>query len=193
MFKKRNTAAVRTERLTLIPLAARHAKEMLKLWRDPDIVRYMNLEAPAWRGECRVRIKRLLQANVGGGCPNHFVLALGQEVIGLAGFPLDKKEGPSFGLYYLLSKKYWGCGYALEASGAVLSYLFEHYPKAVVHADSVADNRASVAILKKLGFQQTKKDEGAFTKNGDKQDILHFTLQANADSPANHSGIILDK
>lgn len=184
MFGKRNQIILKTERLSLIPLARRHEKEMLKLWGDPDIVRYMNLPAYRRRAECRMRIKRLLNANIAGGCPNQFVLLLGQEVVGLAGFPLDKEEGPQFGLYYLLLKKYWGQGYATEAAGAVLAYLFEHYPAAVVLGDSVADNRASVAVLEKLGFKLTRKEAGAFTKNGEGLDILHFRLQANADASA---------
>ena len=175
MFEKqKETVELHTERLALLPLTVLYAQDMLKLWNDPNVIRYMNLTVHNRPSECRARIKRLLGANLRGGCPNHFVLMAGEEVIGLAGFPLDREEELSFGFYYLLRKKYWGMGYALEAASRVLAYLFEQYPRATVYADSVADNTASVAILKRLGFQETRREEGGFTKNGMEQDILHF-------------------
>ncbi|MEI6102247.1 MAG: GNAT family protein, partial [Eubacteriales bacterium] len=130
--------------------------------------------------KCRARIKDLLKRNMKKGCPNHFVLLLGDEIIGLAGFPVMEqgiKDGSAWGFYYQIIKKYWGQGLGTEAAKALLAYLFQRYPHAVVYADSVADNLASATILKKLGFELKHTDEKCFTKNGLEQDILHFKTQ----------------
>ncbi|NER19829.1 MAG: GNAT family N-acetyltransferase [Symploca sp. SIO1C2] len=78
------------------------------------------------------------------------------DLVGFTGF-LDPEEGiPS--LIYGVHPNYWGCGYATEATSAVLSYALEKLAFPKVRADVDEPNIASVRVLEKLGMKQTGRE-----------------------------------
>jgi RimJ/RimL family protein N-acetyltransferase len=64
----------------------------------------------------------------------------------------EKRQGNVREVGYLLVPEARGCGYAGEALAAVLNHLFAEGQRKVV-ADVDPDNRASRALLERLGFQ----------------------------------------
>lgn len=54
---------------------------------------------------------------------------------------------------YHIGKKYWGKGYATEASKAVISYCFSKLKFRKIYADTDPNNLASQKVLEKLGFK----------------------------------------
>ncbi|MEC2715406.1 GNAT family N-acetyltransferase [Bacillus cereus] len=66
--------------------------------------------------------------------------------------PLDF-EITSTEMYYALSYDKWGKGYATEATYALLQYAFLKIGIERVVAVVFPENKASVRVLKKLGFQ----------------------------------------
>jgi aminoglycoside 6'-N-acetyltransferase len=58
----------------------------------------------------------------------------------------------SFG--FTLARPYWGQGYATEACGAVLEYLFSELKLHRVTADCDVNNHASYRLLERLGFRR---------------------------------------
>ena len=58
---------------------------------------------------------------------------------------------------YRLDEKFWGKGYASEASFAWLQYAFETLKIKTLEAAAHADNLASNIILQKIGMQMTEQ------------------------------------
>jgi RimJ/RimL family protein N-acetyltransferase len=57
-----------------------------------------------------------------------------------------------FGLFYAISPRYQGQGYATEAAKALVDYAFEHLHLKRVVAATDYDNLASMGVMKKLGM-----------------------------------------
>lgn len=85
------------------------------------------------------------------------------------------KENSVFGLYYQFSRAYWGYGYASEAAKALMNYVLDKHPNAVIKADAVSVNPASIAVLKKIALKQTHIEEKGFRRNGFELDLIHFS------------------
>ena len=60
-------------------------------------------------------------------------------------------------LIYVFHKRAWGRGYALEASKAMLEYVFRRSPLTHIYATIYADNHASQKVAEKLGMRFEKE------------------------------------
>ncbi len=74
----------------------------------------------------------------------------------------DRRLVPTQDLVYQLHPDYQRRGYATEAVGAVIRYLFEETDTQLITAEAFTQNAASQALLRKLGFSQ----EGIVHKGG---------------------------
>jgi ribosomal-protein-alanine N-acetyltransferase len=70
---------------------------------------------------------------------------------GLESFELDGQTEVELG--YRLCLKHWGRGYAAESAAAILRYGFGDLKLTRIKAFALPQNRASLRILEKLGFQ----------------------------------------
>jgi RimJ/RimL family protein N-acetyltransferase len=90
--------------------------------------------------------------------------------------PINKKHG--HGEYGILmgAKKYWGKGYAKEASLTIINYCFNETGLRKMTLGVVEKNKAAVELYKKLGFEV----EGIYKKhgiyNGEYCDIFRLAL-----------------
>jgi RimJ/RimL family protein N-acetyltransferase len=76
------------------------------------------------------------------------------EFIGTCGLePFELAGQPEVELGYRLCLKYWGQGFAAEAAAAILEYGFGALNRKKIMAFSLPQNRASLKIFEKLGFQ----------------------------------------
>ena len=92
---------------------------------------------------------------------------------GLAGCqPVDTAAG-IYGLFYQLLPACWGRGLGLAAAAEALRRL-ERLAPALVLADTVAENTASVRILERLGFVRTAVHHRAFCREGRMLDIWDY-------------------
>ena len=84
--------------------------------------------------------------------------------LGTAGADLFDFEGQrQLELGYRLLLEHWEQGYATEAAGAVLAYLFNSLKAQSVFGFAVAQNKGSIRILQKLGFRYRQPmDHGGF-------------------------------
>ena len=62
----------------------------------------------------------------------------------------------------------------LSAARMALAALLRRQPDAVVLADAVEENAASVRILNNLGFQRIGSQPGNFCRDGQKLDIWNY-------------------
>ena len=61
-----------------------------------------------------------------------------------------------YDLGYRFTQKYWGKGYATEASAALMDYAFNKLKIPCVYALIEADNLKSRRVLEKVGFHEDK-------------------------------------
>ncbi|MGI9423061.1 MAG: GNAT family N-acetyltransferase, partial [Hyphomicrobiaceae bacterium] len=60
---------------------------------------------------------------------------------------------------YWLGEPYWGRGIATEALGAIVDMFFEQSRKSTLHSGVLADNPASLAVQRKVGFEVVGESE----------------------------------
>ena len=89
--------------------------------------------------------------------------------MGVCGFV--RREGlddPDLGFAFL--KRFWGQGFAIEAAAAAIRHARESCGIETILAYADADNRASVKLLEKLGFEHT----GAICMPGEDSEVQRF-------------------
>ncbi len=75
------------------------------------------------------------------------------SVVGFCGFFASKLESPDPELGYALARQWWGQGLVSEATTAAVSWAFANTGIHGVYAVTFEENRASQAVLRKLGFE----------------------------------------
>ena len=168
---------MRTKSLILEPINLIYSKDLFELWSDYDVIKYTYAPQIKTQKECDERIKMFIDKYTDWDCPNNFAVLLDCKAIGIAGFPVINKERFEFGFYYHFIKRCWGKGYASEVARALMEYIYKNYNEAIIYADAVVINPASIKVLTKLGFEQTKLDENGFNKNGLELDLIHFKFE----------------
>ncbi len=71
-------------------------------------------------------------------------------------------EGKSAEIGFTLARAHWGHGYALEASGELVRWLFEEQGATRVHAMAHPDNHASTMLLERLGMLYEGRTRSSF-------------------------------
>lgn len=171
---------IKTERLELVPLNENFAGDMFELWSDKEVVRYTNMKKMNHVDEAKHRIRKMTCEHGDGTYPNHFVILSGTEVIGVIGFPIISFDHFRCGFYYQLKRKYWGRGYTYEAAKGLLKFILETFGSATIYAVCVLMNKASVAILEKLGFKQEYEQESEFFLEESGYAVGHYVLQSSS-------------
>lgn len=80
-----------------------------------------------------------------------FAIELDGRLIGGAGFYRRRSGAAELGFW--LGQPWWGCGYATEATTAVVRYGFEARRLPGFTSSHFVDNQASEGVLRKLGFE----------------------------------------
>ncbi len=122
------------------------------LCADPPVMRYVGdgttlprSEVARWIGICQEKY-----AARSYGTSAVFERASG-DFIGYCG--VVRAPGNGFDeLIYVFHTHVWGRGYATEAAGAMLRYVFERAPLNRIYATIYPENHASVHVVTKLGF-----------------------------------------
>lgn len=172
---------LKTKRLELVEFNLKYAAELYELWSDFEVIKYTYMPLMKSVDECSDMISIQI-GRTNKDFTDRFIILSGEKAIGIAGCAVmneitsDSVRKPAFGLYYQLSKRYWGNGYASECAKAIVGYVFEHYPNAVIKADAVSVNAASLAVLRKIGFKETGVIQNGFTRNGFMLDLIDFEL-----------------
>ena len=165
---------IKTERLQLVEFDTKYALDLFELWSDFEVIKYTYMPLLNSIDECKSKIEMFINYT-DKKFTNNFIIRLDNKAIGIIGSPIINKENENFGFYYQLSRAYWGKGYIGEATKAFIQYLKDGYPNAVINADAVSINPASIAILKNLGLKQVHIEKEGFTCNNLKLDLVTFT------------------
>lgn len=151
-----------TERLLLRRFAERDLAPFLAYVNDPVVARYQTWESYSER-KARDNIER--QKHLTPGVPGQwFTFAVELKETGrLAGHVALKTEedGRQAEIGFTFAREYHGRGLASEAAARVLDYAFDALALHRVTAITDCENRASVALLGRLGLRR----EGHFIQN----------------------------
>lgn len=165
---------LKTKRLELVKFDVKYANDFFELWSDFEVVKYTFTPLLTTIDECINLIKHQIN-RTDKNFTDRFIILLNKKAIGMVGCVCMDKEDLVFGLYYQISRVHWGCGYASEAASAVMHYVLNKYPNAIIKAEAVSINPASAAVLKKIGFKQTHIEEKGFKRNNFELDLIHFS------------------
>lgn len=100
-----------------------------------------------------------------------YVVEIDGRVVGKAGF----WRLPEIG--YILHPDVWGLGVATEALTAVLDHVFAARCLDAAIADVDPANSASIRVLQKLGFRETRRAANTWFIGGRWFDSVYFALQ----------------
>jgi RimJ/RimL family protein N-acetyltransferase len=151
-----------TERLILREMLPSDAEALFEMDSNPNVHKYLwNKPLTSIDGVYQyiemVR-NQYLENNIG-----RFVVVLKgtNELIGWAGLKYNTEmvngKVHFYDIGYRLNEKFWGKGYASEASFAWLDYGFNVLKIKVMEAAAHTDNIASNRILQKIGLKMTEQ------------------------------------
>lgn len=101
-----------------------------------------------------------------------------EECVGLMGPLMECIDNNNFaGIAYILNKKHWGKGYALEGTKACLDYLFKVIKVKEVVAQIKHNNFSSIKVAKNL--KMSKKDQ--YNRIYDGKIMLHYVYSISKD------------
>jgi len=147
-----NIPTLTTLRLTLRPFTLDDATPLHRILNQPNILQYFpNPEAPAME-----RVQRIIENQLTHWKEHHLgwwavVLQGSTELIGWNGLQyLPETDEVEVG--YLLSKQFWGRGYATEGAKASIQFGFENFNFGEIIGLTHPKNLASQNVLKKCGM-----------------------------------------
>ena len=170
-------APLTTERLTLRPYRPDDAAELHRLINDWEVARnlaavpfpYARDLADEWIGSAG--------GSLADGSAYHLVISgaeNGREiVVGGIGLRVDAAARTGH-LGYWVGRRFWGHGVASEAAGRLARWALANLDLARLEATVAADNPASVAVLRRIGFRQVGEATEDFLARGGEQDVLCF-------------------
>jgi 8-oxo-dGTP diphosphatase len=158
-----------TERLSLRPLQPEDAEALHRLVNDWEVTRtlavvpfpYPRPLADEWIASTRDELAK--------GSAYHLAVT-GREgeqevLVGVVGLRVDAASRLGT-LGYWVGRRFWGHGVASEAAGRLARWAFANLDLERIGASVAADNPASAAVLRRIGFRQTGEGRETFRARG---------------------------
>ncbi|AZB44343.1 N-acetyltransferase [Bacillus sp. FJAT-42376] len=164
-------------KIRLRELEEKDAESLYPIWSDPEVVRYLNMEAAAAITEVRSMIYILRSLAGKKKAYRWSIISLKtNEILGTCGFNEWDEENARGEIGYELGRKHWGHGYMQEALVLLLDYAFTSMGANRIEAKVVPQNTVSLLLLEKLHFRY----EGLLRKyelmNGQYEDVRLLSL-----------------
>ncbi|MEG0592030.1 MAG: GNAT family N-acetyltransferase [Coprobacillus sp.] len=159
-----------TERLILRELQQDDFLDLSEILQDPEVVyayehAFNNKDVQEWIDRQRMRYKKY-----GFGLWAVVLKSTG-EMIGQAGLTIQPyKQQEVLEIGYLLKKKFWHQGYAIEATMGCKQYAFYKLDEKKVYCIIKADNHSSIKVAMNLGMNI----EAEFIARYYHGDMLHY-------------------
>ncbi|BCN30979.1 GNAT family N-acetyltransferase [Anaeromicropila herbilytica] len=166
---------ISTKRLLLVPLGPQYLISTHKYASDVDNTKYMvhlpNMDISETKSFL-VKVQEEWQKSN----PQfyEYAILLDHEHIGAISIYLNKDNSEGE-LGWIISKKYWGCGFATEAANEIINLAKKELKvnKFIAHCDS--ENIASYRVMEKLGMELVNKTQGRRNKlsDEDREDLMY--------------------
>ena len=151
---------LKTERLILEPLSAKHYETTFRYSTDPENTKmmvYLPKESEEEVRDYLLKCEKQYQKDI----PEYLEMAILLDGIHIGAVSIEFVDNNSVGeLGWIISRDYWGNGYTVEAARALIDCCKEQYGLThyIAHADS--ENHASIRVMEKLGMKFVKKYGG---------------------------------
>lgn len=146
-----------TPRLLIRPFCDSDLETFLAYRNDPDVYRYQGWKTPFSRQDALEFIARV-KATLPGIPGAWLQLAIEHkdsgEMLGDVAFHITSSNTRQAYIAYSLARTSWSQGYATEAVGKLVDYLFRVRDLHRLMADCDVDNVASIRLLERLGFRR---------------------------------------
>lgn len=167
-----------TKRLLLVPLGTQYLISTHKYSSDFDNTRYM-LHLPIADISETESFLAEVQEEWQKCAPQfyEYAILLNNEHIGAVDIYINKDSGEGE-LGWIISKNYWGNGYAAEAAREIMNFAIYELKvrKFIAHCDS--ENISSYKVMEKLGMVLTSKTKGRRNKSSDEdREELMYSLE----------------
>lgn len=144
-------ATLRTERLTLVPLADEHLEDEVALDAEPEVMRYLGEGVPNTREYVvEAHARRLARADEADGFGLWAGMLDGEFVGWWLLEPPDDTGATEIG--YRLRSRFWRQGLASEGARELLRHAFEDLGVPRVFALTMAVNEGSRAVMASVGL-----------------------------------------
>ncbi|MGD6817256.1 GNAT family N-acetyltransferase [Metabacillus sp. 113a] len=165
------------ERVRLRELEEKDAEQLYPIWSDPEVVRYLNMQAAGTITEVRSMIYILRSLSGKRKAFRWSILDQNtNELLGTCGFNEWDEENSRGEIGYELGMPYWGQGYMAEALQLLFNLSFREMGANRIEAKVVPDNLSSIGLLKKLNFRYEGRLRKYEWMNGKFQDVELFSL-----------------
>jgi len=168
---------LRTSRLVLRPFENDDAADLLRVFAEPDVVRYWSSSAWTDIAQAEAMIAEARQAYRDGGLARYAIALAGtNRLIGICNLRGFFEQNRRCELGYALGRAYWGQGFAAEALEALLDHAFHVLDINRIEADIDPRNEASARLLEKLGFRKEGYMPERWIVHGEKADTAFYGL-----------------
>lgn len=161
--------------LRLRPLTDDAAGEVLELFGDPGVVRFMSIQRLASEAEAREFIAGI-QGGFLSGTLYQWGIELDGEFVGtctLAGIDRQHRRAE---LGFAVLRRRWGRRVASRALPPVIDFAFGRLGLHRLEADADPRNEASLRVLERLGFRREGLLREHYFQEGEAQDAVVFGL-----------------
>ncbi len=170
-------APLATERLTLRLLRPEDAEALHRLINDWEITRTLAaVPFPYDRALAESWIASTL-AQAAAGSAFHLAITgrdgVTETLVGGVGLRIDAKRKAGR-LGYWVGRRFWGHGVATEAAGRLARWALAHLDLDVIEANVDAENPASAAVLRRIGFAPAGEGREAFPARGGERRVHRF-------------------
>ncbi|MET3193390.1 GNAT family N-acetyltransferase [Bacillus sp. OAE603] len=166
-----------TERLILRELNENDATGILNCFSNNEVLRYYGQKALTSTDQVKQIIRNFsMNFNEKRGIKWGIELKGKEGIIGTIGFQEWSQEHKRADLSYALFPENWGNGYASEAVSKVVSYGFGELDLKRIGAVVFSENKASIKLLTKLGFQKEGVLRNYLYQNGVPFDTNIYSL-----------------
>ena len=147
---------IETERLLLRPFRSSDTDSILAYRGDPEVARFQ-----LWEPFTHNKVKLFIHKykSITFGSDGHWSGLVVQDkakghVLGDVALNISKDDHPQARIGYNIAKKWQRRGYGSEAVRAMVDWVFKNTKVHRITATCDCDNKASAALLKKLGFRR---------------------------------------
>lgn len=158
-----------TERLHLRKMKVSDSSSLFKIWSDPEVTKFMNINCFTDENQARDMIKLLDELSQDNKAIRFSIIEIeSNEIIGSCGYNSIDFENAKAEIGYDIARAFWGRGYASEAICSLLDYAFSSLKLNRIEAKVEPANVNSVKVLQKLNFtfegtlRQYEKVNGKF-------------------------------
>jgi len=163
---------VRTERLVMRRAEVRDLGPLNEILSNPEAMRYWSTPPHGSLHQSREWLKGMMASPESES--DDFVVEHDGRVIGKAGF----WRYPEIG--YILHPDVWGRGFAFECLTALIGRVFQRTDLDTILADVDPRNAASLRLLAKLGFVETRRATGTILVGEEWCDSVYLELPRHA-------------